>query len=62
VKRVVSIVLEVDPDEYDDSVDSREGAVSLVLDMLRGLADLPDDVSIVCEGIEEDFPRWREHP
>jgi hypothetical protein len=62
MKRTVSIVLEFDPAEYDDTEDSREGAVSLALDMLRGLADLPDDVSIVCEQIIEEFPRFREAP
>jgi hypothetical protein len=50
-KRTVVITFEVDASEYHEAEDTAEGTVDLVLYMLRGNADLPDDIIINCEGI-----------
>lgn len=48
--RTVVITLQVEPDKYEGEIDTREGAIDLVIDMLRGDADLPGNITIACDG------------
>lgn len=49
-KRCVSITFDIDPTEYHETEDSREGVINLVIEMLREEADFPERVTISCEG------------
>lgn len=51
MKRTVCITLELDPTEYHQAEDTPNGTIDLVLDMLRGDADLPDSATMSCESI-----------
>lgn len=51
MKRSVTITLELDPTEYHEIEDTPNGTIDLVIEMLRGDADLPDSATISCEGI-----------
>jgi hypothetical protein len=44
--RTVTIVIRIDPTQYEQAVDTDEGAVDLTIEMLRREADLPNDVTI----------------
>ena len=52
MKRTVVITFEVDATEYHEAEDTAAGTVDLVLDMIRGNADLPPDkyIAIKCDG------------
>jgi len=51
MKRTVTITIEVDATEYHEAEDTASGTIDLVIDMLRGDADLPAVSTIVCENI-----------
>lgn len=54
MKRTVVITLEIDPTEYHEAEDTATGTIDLVLDILRGEADLPDEpLTISCNGVSE---------
>ena len=47
MKRKVVITVEVDPTEYNGAIDSDDGAVELVRDMLDQEADLPRESLVI---------------
>jgi len=51
MKRCVCILITIDPAEYVGAEDTAEGAIDLVIDCLRGDADIPETVTITCEGV-----------
>lgn len=51
MKRTVTITLELDPTEYHEAEDTSEGAIDLVIDMLRNEADLPEEITIACGNV-----------
>lgn len=55
MERTVTITVKVDPTEYHQAVDTPAGAVDLVKEMLRGEADLPEQVVVSCDGIVRHF-------
>jgi hypothetical protein len=55
--RIVTVTLEVDPTEYHEAEDTPTGTVELVKDMLRGYADLPDNMIVSCDGIMRHFDK-----
>lgn len=50
MERSVTITIKVDPTEYEDTEDTVEGVLELVEDMLLNRADLPETVTLICEG------------
>jgi len=66
MKRRVIIEVELDPTEYHEAVDTEDGAIDLVIDMLRGDADLPAVNTIQCgltvrhSGDQRNGPQERE--
>lgn len=61
MKRTVIITLEVDPTEYQQAEDTDAGTADLVIDMLRGDTDLPDQMILTCSTVtryphDEMFP------
>jgi hypothetical protein len=49
MKRKVVVTLEVDPMKYFGALNTEEGAVELVLNMLYGYSDIPyDTVKVSC--------------
>jgi hypothetical protein len=53
-ERTVTVTIKVDPAKYNFAEDTDEGAVTLVADMLRNGADLPEDAAFLrCGSIEK---------
>lgn len=50
--RTVTITLQVDATEYE-AEDTPQGVIDLVFDMLKGDADLPEEIVIACEDITQ---------
>jgi len=48
MKRIVTVTFEIDPTDYEGAKDTDDGCIDLVIDMLRGEADLPAAENIVC--------------
>jgi hypothetical protein len=59
MKRCVSITFDVDPKDYNRAKDTPAGTVALVLAMLRGDTDIPDEVIIACEGVTRKAKVYR---
>ena len=51
MKRTVTITIAVDPAKYSDAQDTDDGAIDLVIAMLRDEADLPDEITIACDSV-----------
>ena len=43
MKRTVTITIEIESRDYLDAVDSNEGAIKVVEEILKGRADLPEN-------------------
>ena len=52
MKRTVTITMDVDPADYNDTDDTPDGTIDLLIAMLRAEADLPERITIVCDGVE----------
>lgn len=51
MKHVITITFEVDPNDYEEEVDTPQGAVDLVVEMLKGDADLPAVLEVSCGNV-----------
>ena len=52
MKRTVTITMDIDATEYFDTDDTPEGTIDLILAALRGDADLPERITVACDGVE----------
>lgn len=43
MKRTVTLTIEIDPETYLGADDSNDGAIGVVDEILKGLADLPEN-------------------
>lgn len=48
-RRKVTVTIWIDPTEYHEAIDTAQGAVDLVAEILTNGADFPDDPPLILE-------------
>jgi hypothetical protein len=51
MKRSVTMTIEIDATKYEGAEDTDSGTIDLLIDMLRGDADLPEVIKIECGSV-----------